>query len=43
MSHYNDAPVRELIYTHYLHQIQNQLRTHRQSVNPGRRNDNPPF
>lgn len=35
--------LRELIYAHYLHQIQNQMRADRQSVTPSPRNDDPPF
>jgi hypothetical protein len=35
--------LRELIYTHYLHQIQDQMRADRQSVTHRPRNDDPPF
>lgn len=35
--------LRELIYGHYLHQVQDQMRTDRQSVNSSPRNDDPPF
>lgn len=35
--------LRELIYAHYLHQIQDQLRKDRQSVTPRPRSDDPPF
>ena len=35
--------LRELIYTHYLHQIQDQMRTDRQSISRRPSNDDPPF
>ena len=35
--------LRELIYAHYLHQIQSQLRKDRQSVTSRPRNDDSPF
>lgn len=35
--------LRELIYAHYLHQIQDQMRTDRQSVNLSPCSDDPPF
>lgn len=35
--------LRELIYAHYLHQIQDQLRADHQSVNPAPRGDDRPF
>ena len=35
--------LRELIYAHYLHQIQDQLRADRQSVIHRPRDDDPPF
>lgn len=35
--------LRELIYAHYLHQIQDQMRADRQSVTRRPCNDDPPF
>jgi hypothetical protein len=35
--------LRELIYAHYLHQIQNQMRTDRQNVTQRPCDDDPPF